>query len=75
MDADQIARINALYAKAQSEGLTPDEEQEQSLLRQAYIAAYKENLRHTLHKIKIKNPDGTIVDVKERHDKRYPKSE
>ena len=35
-DAD-IKRINELYHKSKSEGLTPDEKQEQVKLREAYI--------------------------------------
>ena len=35
-----------------------------------YIKAFRENLRGTLDTIKIQNPDGTMVDVKERHEQR-----
>ena len=35
-DAD-IKRINELYHKSKSEGLTPEEKQEQVKLREAYI--------------------------------------
>ncbi|HIT05082.1 MAG TPA: DUF896 domain-containing protein [Candidatus Scybalocola faecipullorum] len=61
-----IARINELYRKSKSEGLTPEEKEEQAVLRGAYIAAVRENLRGHLENMKIQNPDGTIVDVKSR---------
>ena len=61
-----IASINELYRKSKSEGLTPEEKEEQAVLRGAYIAAARENLRGHLENMKIQNPDGTIVDVKSR---------
>ena len=39
-DAD-IKRINELYHKSKSEGLTPDEKQEQVKLREAYIESVR----------------------------------
>ena len=40
-----IARINELYHKSKSEGLTEPEKQEQAKLRRAYIDAIKGNVR------------------------------
>ena len=37
MDDTKIARINALYHKAKTEGLTEEEKVEQQILRQEYI--------------------------------------
>ncbi len=45
---ETIARINELAKKAKKEGLTEAEKVEQKKLREAYIAAYRENLRSTL---------------------------
>ncbi len=67
---DMINRINELYKKAQAEGLTDAEVKEQKELREKYISAFRENLRGTLNTIKIQNPDGSMIDVKERHDKK-----
>lgn len=67
---NEINRINELYKKAKAEGLTPQEAEEQKVLRADYIKAFKENLRGTLDTIKIQNPDGTMIDVKERHEQR-----
>lgn len=63
-----IDRINELYRKSKAEGLTTAEAEEQKALRAAYIQAFRENLRGTLDTIKIQNPDGSMIDVKERHD-------
>jgi len=70
-DAD-LARINELYHKQKAGTLTPEEAKEQAELRQAYIKAVRASLRGNLESIKIQQPDGSLVDVKERHDKKYP---
>ena len=58
-DAD-IKRINELYHKSKSEGLTPDEKQEQVKLREAYIESVRANMRRQLNNIDVKRPDGSI---------------
>lgn len=68
MEQKDIDRINALYHKSKAEGLTPEEKEEQDRLRKAYIAAIRANLKGSLDRIRIQNPDGTITDVKKRHD-------
>ena len=67
---EQINRINELYRKSKAEGLTSKEAEEQKTLRQEYIQAFKNNLRGTLETIKIQNPDGSVIDVKKRHDEK-----
>ena len=70
-----INRINELYHKSKAEGLTPEEAKEQIELRKEYVAAFRNNLRGTLDTIKIKNPDGSIIDVKKRHDEKMKNNE
>ncbi|MGN0318825.1 MAG: DUF896 domain-containing protein [Lachnospira sp.] len=65
-----LDRINELYRKSKAEGLTEAEREEQQRLRTEYITAFRENLRGTLETIKIQNPDGSIIDVKQRHDEK-----
>lgn len=65
-----IKRINELYHKSKGEGLTKEEAEEQIRLRKEYVAAFRNNLRGTLETIKIQNPDGSIIDVKQRHDEK-----
>ena len=45
MDDKKVARINELYHKSKSEGLTPEELKEQQILRKEYIDSFKRNLR------------------------------
>lgn len=72
---DTINRINELYHKSKADGLTPEEAKEQIELRKEYVAAFRNNLRGTLDTIKIKNPDGSIIDVKKRHDEKMKNNE
>ena len=41
MNQDKIDRINTLYHKSQSVGLTEEEKEEQKLLRKEYIEAIR----------------------------------
>lgn len=66
---DVIARINALYHKSQSEGLTDAEKEEQALLRRRYIDSVKGNLQGQLDNMSVKYPDGTIKKVEKVHGK------
>ena len=52
--------------KSKSEGLTPDEKQEQVKLREAYIESVRANMRRQLNNIDVKRPDGSIVSLKEQ---------
>ena len=53
MDDKKVARINELYHKSKSEGLTPEELKEQQILRKEYIDSFKRNLRGQLNNISI----------------------
>lgn len=64
MNEEKIARINELYHKAKSEGLTEEEKAEQQLLRKEYVEAIRGNIRATLDNASIKNPDGTVTPLK-----------
>lgn len=67
-----IARINELYRKSKSpEGLTPEEKEEQAELRERYIASVRQNLKGQLDTIKIQKEDGTLIDLKKRHQEKY----
>lgn len=72
MDDKKIARINELYHKSKAEGLTEEEKAEQQMLRKEYIMAVKNNMRATLDRVSIENPDGTITPlrvVRQRNEK------
>ena len=63
MDNNKIDRINALYHKSKSVGLTEDEKQEQATLRNEYIQAIRQNMRANLNNISIQEQDGSITDL------------
>lgn len=63
MDEKKIARINELYHKSKSEGLTEDEKREQQALRQEYIASVRNNVRNQLEHVTVINPDGSVVNA------------
>ena len=65
MTEQEIARINELARKSKTtEGLTPAERNEQSILRRKYIDSVLGSLRGNLDNTKIQHPDGTITPLK-----------
>lgn len=64
---EKIARINALYHKSQSEGLSEEEKQEQAALRSEYIASVRANLRGQLNHINIQEQDDSITNLGEKY--------
>lgn len=67
MRQEDIDRINELYHKSQAVGLTPEEKEEQTRLRKAYIESIRTNMRGTLNSISIKEKDGTITDLGKKY--------
>ena len=57
MDAESIARINALAKKKHEEGLTPEEE-------------FRRGMEQTLQNVRIKEPDGTLTPLVKKADKK-----
>ncbi len=67
MDQKTINRINELARKAKTEGLTPEEKEEQKKLRTEYIAVIRMNLRAQLDNIDIQEKDGSITNLGEKY--------
>ena len=67
MEQSRIDRINELARKSKTVGLTPEEKQEQTLLRREFIAAIRMNVRSQLDNIDIEEADGTIVNLGEKY--------
>ena len=67
MEQSRLDRINELYRKSKSEGLTEEEKQEQQQLRQEYVALVRANLRDQLENISLVNPDGSITDLSKKN--------
>ena len=74
MNNIDIDRINELYHKAKSVGLTKAEEAEQKKLRKAYLTAIRKNLRGSLNRIDIQNKDGSIENLGEKYGKKLDKN-
>ena len=64
IDKLKIARINELYKKSKTEGLTETEKEEQKQLRNEYRMAVINNLNASLNNVSIENEDGTITELK-----------
>ena len=64
MDKLKIARINELYKKSKTEGLTETEKEEHKQLRNEYRMAVINNLHSSLNNVSIENEDGTITELK-----------
>ena len=68
MNEEKITRINELSRKSKAEGLTEEEKQEQAILRQEFIASFRNNLKAQLDNIDVVNPDGSIENLGEKYE-------
>ena len=67
MNEEKIARINELSRKSKAEGLTEEEKQEQTILRQEFIASFRNNLKAQLDNIDVENSDGSIENLGDKY--------
>lgn len=67
---DKIKRINELYHKSKSVGLTEEEKQEQQSLRKEFIASVRANVKSQLDNISVEREDGTVEDLGEKYGQR-----
>lgn len=67
MDNTKIDRINELYHKSQSVGLTGEEKEEQAALRKEYIDTIRKNMRGSLDNISIQENDGSVTDLGKKY--------
>lgn len=63
---EKIQRINFLAKKAKTDGLTPEEKEEQDKLRKEYIESYRQSLRSQLENTYIVDENGNKKKLKER---------
>ena len=61
---EQIERINALARKKKNGGLTAQEQEEQAVLRRAYIDSVKSNFRSQVENIKLVDDNGKDITPK-----------
>ena len=65
MEKHKIDRINELRKK-KSDGLTDEEAAEHAVLRQEYIAGFRENMRQVLENTYVQRPDGTKTKLQKK---------
>jgi len=68
MTDEKIRRINELAKKSRTEGLTPEEAQEQKRLRAEYVAAFRASLTTQLEQTVIVDEDGNRIHPKRKTD-------
>ena len=66
MNVEKIDRINELYHKSQSVGLTEEEAKEQKRLRKEYVESIRMSLKSQLDNIDIVEADGTTHPLKKQ---------
>ena len=66
----KLPAIHTWAVEREEERIAEAELAEQKQLRAEYVKAFREDLRGQLESIKIKNPDGSLIDVKARHDEK-----
>lgn len=67
MNQEKIDRINVLYHKSKSVGLSVAETAEQAALRKEYIESIRRSLRGNLDNISIQEKDGTVTDLGKKY--------
>jgi len=68
-----IKRINELSKKSKTEGLTPEEKQEQDFLRKEYIKAFRQGVKNTLSNVYVVDNKGNKTKL-ERKNNDNPKA-
>ena len=66
MEESSIERINELYNKSKTIGLTQEEKEEQQNLRKNFIKAVRMNLRGQLNNISFVDADGNVENLSDR---------
>ena len=67
MNQSKIDRINELARKSKTVGLTPEEKEEQAVLRKEFIANVRQNLRAQLDSIDVLEADGSVTNLGDRY--------
>lgn len=67
MEQKKIDRINELARKKKAEGLTPEELEEQAILRKEYIAGFRASLTAQLDNTVVVDPDGNRTKVQRKN--------
>lgn len=62
-----IERINFLYKKSQSEGLSEEEKSEQAQLRSQYVKAFRQGTENALKNVYILDKKGNKKKLEKKH--------
>ena len=66
MEQKKLDRISELTKIARQRELTAEEQEERTALRNEYRRAFVGNLEAQLEGMSIKQPDGSVINVKDR---------
>ena len=69
MNQEKIDRINTLFHKSKSTGLSEEEKAEQAALRKEYIESIRASLRGNLNSNSIQEEDGSVTDLGKKYGK------
>ena len=61
-----IKRINFLYHKSKTEGLTDEEKTEQTKLRKQYVKGFRQGMTNTLNNVYIMDKDGNKTKLEKK---------
>lgn len=65
-DQKKTDRINELARLSKERELTPEEKEEQAILRQEFLANFRKGFESRLQSIQIMEKDGTLTDLKKK---------
>jgi len=61
LEKSKMKRLNELARKKKEGDLTEEEQKEQEMLRQEYLAVFREGARQTIENMTVIDPEGTDV--------------
>ena len=67
LSKEKIDRINFLARKSKSEGLSPEEKEEQQILRTEYLAKFRQQFKEQLDCIEFVDADECVEKNKEKN--------
>ena len=70
MKSELIDRINALYHKSKTLGLTDEEKAEQDKLRKQYVAGFRQGMQNTLENVYVVDEKGNEKKIEKKIEKK-----
>ena len=66
LEQKKLERINELARKSRHDGLTPEEKEEQRLLREEYIAGFRRGFMQTMESVVVVDEKGNRRKLKKK---------